>query len=140
MVMWGRYFFHFILIAVFLLPGAPRKILKSRNIVMQVLRSFMIFCAGITFWAGLMYLPLAECTVIAFISPLLVTILSVICLKETFGPHRWVVVFVGLAGVLLVIRPGVGIVHWAVILPLLQRFFMPPCRLPHGCWACRTTP
>ena len=27
MVMWGRYFFHFLLIAVFLLPGAPRNIL-----------------------------------------------------------------------------------------------------------------
>ena len=32
-------------------------------------------------------------------------------------------VFVGLAGVLLVIRPGVGIVHWAVILPLLAALF-----------------
>lgn len=123
MVMWGRYFFHFLLIAVFLIPGAPRKTLQSRNIFMQVLRSFMIFCAGITFWAGLMYLPLAECTVIAFISPLLVTILSVIFLGETFGSHRWVVVFVGLAGVLLVIRPGLGIVHWAVILPLLAALF-----------------
>ena len=123
MVMWGRYFFHFLLIAVFLLPSAPRNILKSRNITIQVLRSLMIFCAGITFWAGLMYLPLAECTVIAFISPLLVTILSVVFLRESFGPHRWVVVFVGLAGVLLVIRPGVGIVHWAVILPLLAALF-----------------
>ena len=123
MVMWGRYFFHFLFIVVFLLPGAPGNILKSRNIFMQIMRSLMIFCAGITFWAGLMVLPLAECTVIAFISPLLVTILSVIFLNEKFGPHRWVVVFVGLAGVLLVIRPGVGMVHWAVILPLLAALF-----------------
>ncbi|MEN8244934.1 MAG: DMT family transporter [Thermodesulfobacteriota bacterium] len=122
-VIWGRYFFHFLFIAVFLLPRAPGKMLKTRNLKMQVLRSFLIFVTGVTFWAGLMFLPLAECTVIAFISPLLVTILSVIFLGEKFGSHRWGVVFVGLLGVLLVIRPGAGIVHWAMILPLLAALF-----------------
>lgn len=123
MVMWGRYFFHLLFIAAFFLRGAPRKILATRNLKMQVLRSALIFCAGVTFWAGLMYLPLAECTVIAFISPLLVTILSVIFLREKFGAHRWVVVLAGLVGVLFVIRPGVGFVHWAVVLPLLAALF-----------------
>jgi len=123
MVMWGRYFFHFLFIAVFFLRGAPRKILKTRNIKMQVLRSTLIFCAGITFWAGLMYLPLADCTVMAFISPLLVTVLSVLFLGETFGAHRWKVVVAGLVGVLIVIRPGMGIVSWAVVLPLMAATF-----------------
>ena len=97
--------------------------LKTRNLKMQVLRSFLIFVTGVTFWAGLMFLPLAECTVIAFISPLLVTILSVIFLGEKFGSHRWGVVFAGLLGVLFVIRPGAGVVHWAIILPLLAALF-----------------
>jgi drug/metabolite transporter (DMT)-like permease len=123
MVMWGRYFFHFLFIAVFLLRGAPGKILKTRNIKLQVLRSTLIFCAGITFWAGLMYLPLADCTVMAFISPLLVTVLAVLFLGETFGSHRWKVVVVGLVGVLIVIRPGLGIVSWAVALPLVAAAF-----------------
>lgn len=123
MVMWGRYFFHLLFIAAFFLRGAPRRIVSTRNLKIQVLRSTLIFCAGVTFWAGLMYLPLAECTVIAFISPLLVTILSVIFLNEKFGSHRWVVVFAGLVGVLFVIRPGIGIVHWAVVLPLLAALF-----------------
>jgi len=83
--MWGRYFFHFLLISVFLLRGAPGRILKTRNIKLQVLRSFMIFSAGITFWAGLMYLPLADCTVMAFISPLLVTVLAVLFLGHPVG-------------------------------------------------------
>ena len=123
MVMWGRYLFHFLLIAVFFLRGTPGKIIKTQNLKMQILRSFMIFSAGITFWAGLMYLPLADCTVMAFISPLLVTVLAVLFLGESFGSHRWKVVILGLVGVLIVIRPGMGIVSWAMVLPLMAAAF-----------------
>ena len=123
MVMWGRYFFHFLFITVFFLRGAPRDIIFTKNLKLQILRSVLIFCAGVTFWSGLMYLPLADCTVIAFIAPLLVTILSVILLGEKFGFHRWGSVIIGLFGVVFVIRPGMGIAHWAVILPLFSALF-----------------
>ena len=123
MVMWGRYLFHFIFITIFFLRGAPRAIIFTKNLKLQILRSVLIFCAGVTFWSGLMYLPLADCTVIAFISPLLVTILSVFLLGEKFGFHRWGCVMTGLLGVIFVIRPGMGIVHWAVVLPLLSALF-----------------
>ena len=123
MVLWGRFFFHFIFIAIFILRGTPRNIIFAKNIKLQVLRSVLIFCAGVTFWSGLMYLPLSDCTAITFISPLLVTILSAILLGEKFGFHRWGCVIIGLIGVIFVIRPGMGIAHWAVILPLLSAFF-----------------
>ena len=123
MVMWGRYFFHFLFITVFFLRGAPRDIIFTKNLKLQILRSVLIFCAGVTFWSGLMYLPLADCTVIAFIAPLLVPILSVILLGEKFGFHRWGSVIIGLFGVVFVIRPGMGIAHWAVILPLFSALF-----------------
>lgn len=123
MVMWGRYLFHFIFITIFFLRGAPRDIIFTKNLKLQILRSVLIFCAGVSFWSGLMYLPLADCTVIAFISPLLVTILSVFLLGEKVGFHRWGCVMIGLLGVILVIRPGMGIVHWAVVLPLISALF-----------------
>lgn len=123
MVMWGRYLFHFIFISIFFLRGAPRRLIFTKNLKLQILRSVLIFCAGVTFWSGLMYLPLADCTVIAFISPLLVTILSVLLLGEKFGFHRWGCVTIGLLGVIFVIRPGMGIFHWAVVLPLLSALF-----------------
>jgi len=122
-VMWGRYLFHFIFITIFFLRGAPRDIIFTKNLKLQILRSVLIFCAGVTFWSGLMYLPLADCTAIAFISPLLVTILSVLFLGEQFGLHRWGCVVTGLLGVILVIRPGMGIVNWAVVLPMLSALF-----------------
>jgi len=123
MVMWGRYLFHFIFITIFFLRGTPRDIIFTKNLKLQILRSVLIFCAGVSFWSGLMYLPLADCTVIAFISPLLVTILSVFLLGEKVGFHRWGSVIIGLLGVILVIRPGMGIVHWAVVLPLISALF-----------------
>jgi drug/metabolite transporter (DMT)-like permease len=123
MVMWGRYFFHFLFITIFFLRGAPRDIIATKNLKLQMLRSVLIFCAGVTFWSGLMYLPLADCTVIAFISPLLVTILSVVLLGEKVGLHRWGSVIIGLFGVVFVIRPGMGIAHWATILPLFAALF-----------------
>jgi drug/metabolite transporter (DMT)-like permease len=123
MVLWGRYVFHFLFSMVFFLRRAPRDIIFTKNLKLQIFRSVLIFCASVTFWAGLMYLPLADCTVIAFISPLLVTILSVFLLGEKVGFHRWASVIIGLLGVIFVIRPGMGLTHWAVILPLFAALF-----------------
>lgn len=50
--------------------------------------------------------PLAEVYAIVFLSPLFVTLLSIVFLKERVGPWRWFAVMAGFAGVLLVVRPG----------------------------------
>lgn len=51
-------------------------------------------------------IPLAEVYALVFLSPLFVTILSVVILKEQVGPWRWFAVVAGFIGVLLVVRPG----------------------------------
>jgi S-adenosylmethionine uptake transporter len=51
-------------------------------------------------------LPLAEVYSLIFLSPLLVTILSIPFLGETVGWRRALAILVGFAGVLLVVRPG----------------------------------
>ena len=123
MVLWGRYVFHFLFVTLFFLRGAPRDIIYTQRIKLQIFRSILIFGAGVTFWRALMFLPLADCVVIAFVSPLLVTALSVPLLGERVGIHRWGVVIFGLFGVMFVIRPGMRIVHWASILPLIAALF-----------------
>ena len=58
---------------------------------------------------GLRHLPLAEAYSLSFIAPLLITALSVPVLGEKVDGGRWMAVFVGLAGVLVVLRPtGAG--------------------------------
>jgi len=49
-----------------------------------------------------------------FAMPLAVCALSVPLLRERVGWRRWVAVLVGLAGVLVIIRPGGAEFHWAV--------------------------
>jgi drug/metabolite transporter (DMT)-like permease len=56
-------------------------------------------------------IPLAEVYALIFLAPLLVTVLSMLVLKEEIGPWRWFAVFAGMAGVLLVVRPGFRELH-----------------------------
>ncbi|MBA2078026.1 MAG: hypothetical protein BGP10_09965 [Rhodanobacter sp. 68-29] len=63
-------------------------------------------------------LPMAEVFSMIFLMPIFVTILSVLLLKEHVGWRRWMAVFAGFAGVLVVLRPGfreLGLGHVAAI-------------------------
>lgn len=57
------------------------------------------------FTFSLRELALAEAYTIFFIAPLLITILSIPVLKETVSPRHWVAIAVGMAGVLIALRP-----------------------------------
>jgi drug/metabolite transporter (DMT)-like permease len=58
------------------------------------------------------HIPFAEVYAIAFATPVFVTILSVLLLKESVSRLRWVLLLVGFAGVLIVIRPGVRVLEF----------------------------
>jgi drug/metabolite transporter (DMT)-like permease len=51
-------------------------------------------------------MPLSEAYTLFFVSPLLITALSVPLLKESVDLKRWIAVLVGFGGVLVVLRPG----------------------------------
>jgi len=57
-------------------------------------------------FSALTYLPLAESATIGFVAPLFSVMLSALVLGEPVGRHRWSAVALGLAGVLIVMRPG----------------------------------
>lgn len=64
-------------------------------------------------------LPMAEVFALIFLMPIFVTVLSVLLLKEHVGWRRWLAVFAGFAGVLVVLRPGfrvLGLGHFAALL------------------------
>jgi drug/metabolite transporter (DMT)-like permease len=119
MLLWGRYFFNFLFVALFFFRGTPAEIIHTRNLKMQILRSILLVSSTLTFWLALMFLPLAHCVVILFVAPLLVTILAVPILGERVGRHRWTAVILGFVGVLVVMRPGFNIFSWVSILPFI---------------------
>jgi drug/metabolite transporter (DMT)-like permease len=61
---------------------------------------------------GLLYfavtrIPIADATAISYAAPIFITVLSIFLLGEVIGMQRWLAVFVGFIGVLLIARPGV---------------------------------
>ena len=118
-LLWGRYVFNFLFVALFFVRGAPADIIHTRNIKLQILRSILLVASTLTFWLALMFLPLADCVVILFVAPLLVTMLAAPLLGESVGRHRWTAVLLGFVGVMVVMRPGFRIFDWVLILPLI---------------------
>ena len=73
-----------------------------------------------TFAYALQTLPLTSAYTIFFVAPLLITALSVPLLGEKVGPRRWGAIVIGLAGVLVLLRPtGEGMMSWAAFAVLL---------------------
>lgn len=84
----------------------------------QALRAFLLPASNITYFAGLLFLPLAETLAIFFVFPFFVTAAAPLLLKERVGPWRWSAVVMGFLGVLFIVRPGLQVVSpgvfWAV--------------------------
>lgn len=96
--------------------------LRTKRLPLHLLRGLAVVIANMTFFTGLASLPLGEATAIFFVAPLFITALSVLLLRERVGPRRWVAVLIGLAGVVVMIRPGGSAFQWAALLPLAAAF------------------
>lgn len=121
-VIWGRYFFHFVLVLV-LFPHRIPTLLQSSHKPFQILRSVLVLMATGCMFTAVHFMPLANVVSITFFAPLIVTGLSVLVLREKVGPRRWAAVFTGFIGVLIIIRPGAGVFHWAALAALGQATF-----------------
>ena len=119
-VAWLRFcVFTLLMLGVTVFSGG-RSALRSRRPGLQALRALGVMGSSILFIMGLAFLPMAEATAISFVSPLMVTALSIPILGEVVGWRRWSAVAVGLLGVLIVVRPGTGAFDTAAIFPLLS--------------------
>jgi len=94
--------------------------LRSRRLPAHLLRVGIVLISNVTYFLGLSLMPLAEAVAIAFISPVLVTLMSAAVLRERVGLHRWAAVGVGLLGVVVMVRPSAGALQPAAILVLIS--------------------
>jgi len=68
-------------------------------------------------------MKLADAVAIGFAAPLFITLLSVPLLGEKVGIRRWSACLAGFSGVLIMIRPGPGILESIALVPLLAALF-----------------
>jgi len=116
-VVWGRYFFHLLILVILLAPRL-KTLMTTSHIRLQLLRSFLLLMTTACFFTGLGYIPLADASSMMLTSPIVVTALSMPILKEKVGARRWASIVIGFIGALIIIRPGTGIMQPAALFPI----------------------
>lgn len=102
----------FPLIAVILLSDKSDGNLVARHPWWSTLRALTAVTTGAAAFYAFSVLPLAQTYAIFFAMPLLITLLAIPMLGEKVGARRGIAVAVGLAGVLIVLRPGNAALSW----------------------------
>ena len=94
-----------------LLVGAGFAQMRTKRLGLHALRGLINVVAMLLFFSALAITPLAKVTALSFTAPIFAAALSVIALGERFRLHRWSAIGVGFLGMLIILRPGVGVLE-----------------------------
>jgi drug/metabolite transporter (DMT)-like permease len=111
-----------LVLGVIWVSGTGFRQLMTRRPKAHLVRVSIVMVSNVTYFLGLAALPLADAVATAFVAPLFVTLLSALALGEPVGPRRWAAVGVGMLGVLVMLRPGAGVIQPAALLVLVSAF------------------
>jgi drug/metabolite transporter (DMT)-like permease len=119
MVICVRFVVQAVLTTVFMLPGRGLSVFATAMPFAQLLRGTLLLVCTLLACVSLQFMPVGEFAAISMTSPLFVTLLASRLLGEYVSRLRIALVFGGLLGALLIVRPGGGAFGWAVIFPML---------------------
>ena len=105
-ITWARYFFTVIIVFPIIFFFYRKNLKFSEKPKLQLIRGMLLFIANVLFFYSISVIPLSKALTLAFVAPLIVTSLSPIFLNEKVGLNRWIAVFFGFVGCLIIIRPG----------------------------------
>ena len=100
-----------------------RDVLRTQHPWLQIGRGALAAGSAALFIVAVAYVPLADAVAVSFVAPFLVTVMGAVLLGERVGPRRWIAITIGFLGMLIVIRPGLGVVHPAMFLVLVAAAF-----------------
>ena len=92
--------------------------LRTKRPIAQIVRASMLLSANLLAVYTLGLMPLADAHATLAIAPLLVTAASVPFLGEVIDVRRWIAIGTGFMGVLIILRPGLGVFDFVAIFPL----------------------
>ena len=110
----------FILCLILLNKGWYR--IKTRHLSLHVLRNLSHFGGQFGWFYGIAYIPLAEVFAIEFTLPVWTAVLAVLILKEQMTAPRFFAVVFGIAGMLIILRPGMGVLNPISLIVLSSAF------------------
>jgi len=117
-IIWFRQSGLFLGVLVILLMRGV-SILRTTKPALQISRGALVVASSLLFVYAVRYAPLADAVAASFVAPFFITILGALLLKEKVGLRRWSAVVVGFIGALIITRPGLGVIHPAVLLVVL---------------------
>lgn len=97
-------------------------LLRTSTPFFHLARGLLIVIANMTFYLALPIMPLASVIAIFFISPVIITALSVVFLDEKVGWHRWLAVLIGFSGIAIMMRLGTDAFKFSSLLPVVAAF------------------
>lgn len=116
-VSFARALFGFLLLAPLVLRDGVRLFATPRW-KMHVLRGVFGTMGMMSGFYAVTHLPLAEATALGFTRPLFMVVLAALVLHETVRARRWSATAIGFVGVLVMLRPGSGVVQFAALVAL----------------------
>ena len=112
-------FFRNVFGLAFLLPLLMRSrfaVLRTQRIGLHAVRGMINIAAMLMFFTALSISPIAKVTALSFSAPIFFAILSVLVLGERFRIYRWLAIFFGFVGMLIILRPGVVAIDLGALL------------------------
>lgn len=117
-IVWARYLINLgMLLAWFAARGELGRI-RTRRPGIQLARGLLLASATFFYFTSLRVLPLADAAAIGFVLPLFVAALAVPMLGERLDLPRTVAILAGLAGALIIVRPGTSVFTPYALLPV----------------------
>ncbi|TCD12371.1 DMT family transporter [Oricola cellulosilytica] len=114
----ARFVVQALLSAPFVIAAAGIGGLWPKRPMFNVMRGAILAIASLLFFLAVKYMPLADAIAVFFVEPLILTVLSVVVLREKVGWRRISAVLVGFTGALIVIQPSFELFGPVSLLPL----------------------
>ena len=92
---------------------------KTERPALHIKRCLAGLIAIVSIFVALRNLPLATVVSISFASPIFTTIFSIFLLREKVGFYRWLAVFVGFIGIIIISEPGFSSLNIYYIYPII---------------------
>jgi drug/metabolite transporter (DMT)-like permease len=121
-IMLFRALFAMIIVIVIVQLEGGFVILKTRRPILHFIRGSMLVLANMFFFLGLASLPIAETVALFYSAPLFICLLSQLVLGQKVSLYRWGAIFLGLVGVVVMLRPGTEIFKMTALLPIFAAF------------------
>ena len=113
-----------ILLALYLRLFEKKNLIKIITIKSFHIRGLYEVLTALFFFIALVFLPISEVYTLLMTNPFFVTIFAFVFLKEKVGIRRWIAVFLGFIGVVVVINPQNMDFNYLFILPIISAIFL----------------